>query len=146
MTRFATFWVENGEIVAPVPVMRFDDTFPRMFGEGLIALGEDQAEPDCGVREESLGLHRAGVPGVHQVGERLEQLVGDHLAQVRRVKASVELLDIGNIVFVLHAQHFAGQRLVPDDNVLVARFDGLDFPFRESDFRHAVPFLGTISL
>lgn len=26
MTRFATFWVERGEIVAPINVMRFDDT------------------------------------------------------------------------------------------------------------------------
>ena len=25
MTRFATFWVENGKIVAPVNVMRFDE-------------------------------------------------------------------------------------------------------------------------
>jgi predicted Zn-dependent protease len=29
MTRFATFWVENGEIVAPLNVMRFDDTIWR---------------------------------------------------------------------------------------------------------------------
>ena len=26
MTRFATFWVENGKVVAPVDVLRFDDT------------------------------------------------------------------------------------------------------------------------
>ena len=26
MTRFATFWVENGEIAAPVNVLRFDDS------------------------------------------------------------------------------------------------------------------------
>lgn len=43
MTRFATFWVENGEIVAPVPVMRFDDTLGRMLGSQLEALG-DRAE------------------------------------------------------------------------------------------------------
>jgi predicted Zn-dependent protease len=38
MTRFACFWVENGELVAPIAVMRFDDSFLRMFGEGLVAL------------------------------------------------------------------------------------------------------------
>ena len=38
MTRFACFWVEDGKIVAPIPVMRFDDSFLRMFGPGLLAL------------------------------------------------------------------------------------------------------------
>ena len=38
MTRFATFWVENGEIVAPLNVMRFDETLYRMLGDKLIAL------------------------------------------------------------------------------------------------------------
>jgi predicted Zn-dependent protease len=38
MTRFATFWVEEGRIVAPVNVMRWDDTLYRMVGEQLEAL------------------------------------------------------------------------------------------------------------
>jgi predicted Zn-dependent protease len=38
MTRFATFWVEEGEIQAPLEVMRFDDTVYRMLGENLIDL------------------------------------------------------------------------------------------------------------
>jgi predicted Zn-dependent protease len=38
MTRFATFWVENGRVVAPVNVLRFDDTLYRMLGENLEAL------------------------------------------------------------------------------------------------------------
>lgn len=38
MTRFATFWVENGEIVAPVNVLRFDDTLFRLLGEHLVDL------------------------------------------------------------------------------------------------------------
>jgi predicted Zn-dependent protease len=38
MTRFACFWVERGRIVAPIGVMRFDDSLLRMFGEGLVAL------------------------------------------------------------------------------------------------------------
>jgi predicted Zn-dependent protease len=35
MTRFATFWVEHGRIVAPVTPMRFDDSIHRMLGENL---------------------------------------------------------------------------------------------------------------
>lgn len=38
MTRFACFWVEDGQLVAPVDVMRFDDSLLRMFGSGLLAL------------------------------------------------------------------------------------------------------------
>jgi predicted Zn-dependent protease len=38
MTRFATFWVEDGEIVAPVNVMRFDDSIYRMLGSNLADL------------------------------------------------------------------------------------------------------------
>lgn len=39
LTRFATLWVENGEIIGPVPTMRFDDTLGRMWGSELEALG-----------------------------------------------------------------------------------------------------------
>ena len=35
MTRFATFWVEGGEIQAPLNVMRFDETVYRMLGKNL---------------------------------------------------------------------------------------------------------------
>ena len=38
MTRFATFWVEDGEIKAPLNVMRFDETAYRMLGENLVDL------------------------------------------------------------------------------------------------------------
>jgi predicted Zn-dependent protease len=38
MTRFATFWVEGGRIVAPVNVLRFDDSVYRMLGPKLEAL------------------------------------------------------------------------------------------------------------
>ena len=43
MTRFACLWVEDGVPVAPIGAMRFDDSFLRMFGEGLVAL-TDHAE------------------------------------------------------------------------------------------------------
>ena len=42
MTRFATFWVENGEIRAPLDVMRFDETAYRMLGEKLLGLTAEQ--------------------------------------------------------------------------------------------------------
>jgi predicted Zn-dependent protease len=42
MTRFATFWVENGKIVAPINVMRFDDGVYRMLGENLLALTRER--------------------------------------------------------------------------------------------------------
>ncbi len=38
MTRFATFWVEDGRIVAPLNVMRFDETLYRALGEHLLGL------------------------------------------------------------------------------------------------------------
>ncbi len=38
MTRFASFWVEGGKIVAPVDVMRFDDSVFRLLGEQLVGL------------------------------------------------------------------------------------------------------------
>jgi predicted Zn-dependent protease len=38
MTRFGTFWVENGEPKAPLNVMRFDETLYRMLGKNLIGL------------------------------------------------------------------------------------------------------------
>ncbi len=38
MTRFATFWVEQGEIVAPLNVMRWDETLYNILGDKLIAL------------------------------------------------------------------------------------------------------------
>ena len=35
MTRFATFWIDEGEIVAPVNVLRFDDTAYHLLGDKL---------------------------------------------------------------------------------------------------------------
>ncbi len=43
MTRFSTFWVDRGEIVAPVNVLRFDDTAFHLFGDQLEGL-TDQAD------------------------------------------------------------------------------------------------------
>ncbi len=38
MTRFGTFWVDDGEIVAPIEVLRFDDTVYNLLGLNLVGL------------------------------------------------------------------------------------------------------------
>lgn len=48
MTRFATFWVEQGQIVGPAPVMRFDDSIYDLLGPRLEALtSERELLPDA---------------------------------------------------------------------------------------------------
>jgi predicted Zn-dependent protease len=42
MTRFATFWVENGEPLAPVEVMRFDDSLYHLLGDRLEGLSRER--------------------------------------------------------------------------------------------------------
>lgn len=42
MTRFASFWVEEGRIRAPLDVMRFDDSIYRILGEHLEALTRER--------------------------------------------------------------------------------------------------------
>jgi predicted Zn-dependent protease len=63
MTRFATFWVEDGKVVAPVDVLRFDDTVYRMLGsklEALTAETELLLEPNTYGRRE---LRSSKLPG-----------------------------------------------------------------------------------
>ncbi|WP_434560404.1 TldD/PmbA family protein [Pseudomonas sp. Z4-20] len=42
MTRFATFWVENGQIQAPVSTMRFDDSVYSLLGSQLEGLTQER--------------------------------------------------------------------------------------------------------
>jgi predicted Zn-dependent protease len=42
MTRFVSFWVEEGKIKAPLEPMRFDDSMYRMFGENLLDFTEER--------------------------------------------------------------------------------------------------------
>ena len=42
MTRFATLWVEDGQIVSPLNVMRFDESMYRALGSNLIGLTDRQ--------------------------------------------------------------------------------------------------------
>jgi hypothetical protein len=63
MTRFATFWVEKGKVVAPVNVLRFDDTLYRMLGSKLEAL---TAETELLLDSETYGergLRSSRLPG-----------------------------------------------------------------------------------
>lgn len=70
MTRFACFWVENGQLVAPIPVMRFDDSLLRMFGSGLLALTQvPELIPDSGTYEERQ-LRSVTAPGALVEGFR----------------------------------------------------------------------------
>lgn len=49
LTRFATFWVEGGELQAPVNVVRFDETAYRDLGENLVDMTEEREFlPDSG--------------------------------------------------------------------------------------------------
>lgn len=70
MTRFACFWVENGKLVAPISVMRFDDSLLRMFGPGLAALTEAaELVPDSLTYEER-HLRSVTAPGAIVEGFR----------------------------------------------------------------------------
>ena len=42
MTRFASLWVENGKVQAPLSVMRFDESMYRALGENLVDLTNEQ--------------------------------------------------------------------------------------------------------
>ena len=57
MTRYACFWVENGEIVAPIENMRFDDSIYNFFGSNLESVGsKTEFIPSVGTYEKrSLG-------------------------------------------------------------------------------------------
>jgi predicted Zn-dependent protease len=42
MTRYACFWVEQGEIIAPIQNLRFDESLYRFFGDNLLELTQAQ--------------------------------------------------------------------------------------------------------
>jgi predicted Zn-dependent protease len=68
LTRFATFWVDKGRIVAPVNVMRFDDTLYRVLGSQLEAL---TAEPEWMLNSGTYGqrsVQTSRVPGALLTG------------------------------------------------------------------------------
>ncbi|WP_206957721.1 TldD/PmbA family protein [Trinickia acidisoli] len=64
MTRFATFWVESGRIVAPVEAMRFDDSLYELLGDRLERL---DVEPELLLNDSTWGERATGgmkLPGV----------------------------------------------------------------------------------
>lgn len=64
MTRYACFYVENGEIVAPIRDLRFDESLYAFLGENLIALTRFQEFiPETGTYE-SRSLGGILVPGL----------------------------------------------------------------------------------
>ncbi len=64
MTRFACFWVENGEIASPIQDLRFDETFYNFWGDNLEALSNvAEIQPTVSTyRQRALG--GAKVPGM----------------------------------------------------------------------------------
>ncbi|HEX4884519.1 MAG TPA: metallopeptidase TldD-related protein [Casimicrobiaceae bacterium] len=69
MTRFATFWVEGGKVVAPVDVLRFDDSLYRMLGDHLVALS---SRPELILSSESYGSRQ--LASVRMPGALLSEL------------------------------------------------------------------------
>ncbi|MEH1942525.1 MAG: TldD/PmbA family protein [Nostoc sp.] len=64
MTRYACFWVENGEITAPIENLRFDESLYRFWGENLVDLTNFQEFiPEVGTYE-SRQLGGSLVPGM----------------------------------------------------------------------------------
>ena len=64
MTRYACFWVENGQIIAPIENMRFDDSFYNFFGENLESVSEKiEFNPQVGTYG-SRSLGGTSCPGV----------------------------------------------------------------------------------
>ena len=70
MTRFATFWVEDGQIVAPVDVMRFDETLDGLLGAGLEGLGAHAAFLPSNMTYDERSVESLRVPGALVSGMR----------------------------------------------------------------------------
>jgi predicted Zn-dependent protease len=64
LTRYACFWVENGEIIAPIETMRFDDSFYNFFGDNLVDV-EDKSSVNPEVETYGgRGLGATTCPGI----------------------------------------------------------------------------------
>ncbi|MEM7063026.1 MAG: metallopeptidase TldD-related protein [Cyanobacteria bacterium P01_B01_bin.77] len=64
MTRYACFWVEDGEIVAPIENLRFDESLYHCFGDGLISLTDFQETIPGIDTYERRGLGDSRIPGI----------------------------------------------------------------------------------
>ncbi|WP_026100083.1 TldD/PmbA family protein [Fortiea contorta] len=64
MTRYACFWVEQGEIIAPIEDLRFDESLYRFWGDNLLELTNfPEFIPEVGTYE-SRQLGGSSVPGM----------------------------------------------------------------------------------
>ncbi|KHD89816.1 MAG: Zn-dependent protease [Bdellovibrio sp. ArHS] len=64
MTRYACFWVENGEIVAPIADMRFDESLYDCLGENLMAVTDFQAIDPMVLTYENRAFGGKKIPGM----------------------------------------------------------------------------------
>ena len=64
MTRFGTYWVEGGEIVAPLKVMRFDDSLYRLLGDRLEGLTAERELLLSAQTYEGRSTESALLPGI----------------------------------------------------------------------------------
>lgn len=64
MTRYACFWVENGEIRAPLDVMRFDDSLYRLLGDQLEAVTTERRFMHDADTYEQRSLDSMHLPGI----------------------------------------------------------------------------------
>jgi predicted Zn-dependent protease len=64
MTRYACFWVEQGQIVAPIQDLRFDESLYNFWGSQLLALTDFQEFLPVIDTYERRGLGGALVPGM----------------------------------------------------------------------------------
>lgn len=63
LTRFATFWVDKGKIIAPVNVMRWDDSLYRMLGTQLESLTATPEWMLSNLTYEQRSVQTSRVPG-----------------------------------------------------------------------------------
>lgn len=64
MTRYACFWVENGEIVAPIADLRFDESLYDCLGQNLLAITDFQeVDPEISTYE-SRSFGGKKIPGM----------------------------------------------------------------------------------
>lgn len=64
MTRYACFWVENGEIVAPIADLRFDESLYDCLGENLLAVTDFQEVDPMVSTYESRSFGGKRIPGM----------------------------------------------------------------------------------
>jgi predicted Zn-dependent protease len=64
MTRYACFWVENGELIAPIQDLRFDESLYRIFGSELESIGQESLRLPETDSYEARALGGCKVPGM----------------------------------------------------------------------------------